>query len=70
MIKVKEFYTELYDLYNEDEPSISKHVDEEINEWLKEHQNIEIIDVRYQVDFHRTYNESQVLLIYKEKESE
>lgn len=62
MIKVKQFYAEMtYDGYWEE----TKGVDEFINEFLEEHKNIEVIDIKYATGQLDEIFQSCALLIYK-----
>lgn len=62
MIKVKQFYGEM--TYDGDWEE-TKGVDEFINEFLEEHKNIEVIDIKYATGQLDETFQSCALLIYK-----
>ena len=65
MIKVKEFYAKVE--YALGKYGIVKGVDEYINEFLDEHKNIDIINIKYSVGPFGDTHQTCALLIYKEK---
>lgn len=60
VIKTREFWTSIY--YNEN-------IDDLINEFVKENQDIEIVDIKYQTVASKEYSiRTSALVIYKEVE--
>lgn len=69
MIKVKEFFEDM--TWDSDEKDWFHSIDgnrleDEINEFIEEHPNIRVIDIKYWVKEHKNgEDESQALLIYE-----